>query len=121
MSHPEGYVTKDEARIGTESSRPGSVVTPPAPSMANEVITASMQPAANQAPFYSDAQYTDADSVTVDADAEVDAGYRVYALQSSPIGTQRAIHGVGPQEAPFPAVTSGERKPSGKIVISIPR
>jgi hypothetical protein len=121
VSHPEGYVAKSEARIGTESARSGSVVTPPTPSMANEVITASIQPAANQAPFYSDAQETDADSITIDADAEVDAGYRVYVLQSSPIGTQTAIHGAGSQEAPSPAVSSGEQKPSGKIVISIPR
>lgn len=82
---------------------------------------AAIQPAANQVPFYSEAQYIDADAIGVDADAAVDAGYSVYALQSSPIGTQRATRGIGSQEAPAPAVTSGEQKPSGKIAISIPR
>lgn len=118
---PEGYAIKDGPRVGTESVRPGSVVPLPSPDVATEVVMAAIQPAANQVPFYSEAQYIDADAIGVDADAAVDAGYSVYALQSSPIGTQRATRGIGSQEAPAPAVTSGEQKPSGKIVISIPR
>lgn len=118
---PEGYAIKDGPRVGTESARPGSAIPLPSPDVATEVVMAAIQPAANQVPFYSDAQYIDADAIGVDADAAVDAGYSVYALQSSPIGTQRATRGIGSQEAPAPAVTSGEQKPSGKIVISIPR
>lgn len=118
---PEGYAIKDGPRVGTEPVRPGSVVPLPSPDVATEVVMAAIQPAANQVPFYSEAQYIDADAIGVDADAAVDAGYSVYALQSSPIGAQRAARGIGSQEAPAPAVTSGEQKPSGKIVISIPR
>ena len=99
----------------------GAVIATPSPNLSGRGGVDSMRLVASQAPAYTQSQYIDADSTTIDADAAVDSGHIAYAIQSGTIGTQRSVHGINGKNAPAPAAISGDHKPSGKIVISIPR